>query len=60
MNAPLHLEGCLSDLALDQRGHLSSGEEGSTEDNFRLVASHKRAHTEDIRAAFATFAASEG
>jgi uncharacterized protein (TIGR03083 family) len=38
---------------LDHRGHLSSGAEGSTEDNFRLVADHKRAHTEDIRAAFA-------
>ena len=37
--------------ALDQRGHLSSGDEGSTEDNFRLVASHKRSHTENIRAA---------
>ena len=44
-------------LALDNRGHLSSGAEGSTEDNFRLVAFHKRAHTEDIRAAFATTAA---
>ncbi len=43
--------------ALDHRGHLSSGVEGSTEDNFRLVAFHKRAHTEDIRAAFATTAA---
>jgi uncharacterized protein (TIGR03083 family) len=37
--------------ALDQRGHLSSGEDGSTEDNFRLVADHKRSHTADIRAA---------
>jgi hypothetical protein len=37
--------------ALDHRGHLSSGEEGSTEDNFRLVAAHKRGHTADIRAA---------
>jgi len=37
--------------ALDQRGHLSSGVDGSTEDNFRLVAQHKRAHTDDIRAA---------
>jgi hypothetical protein len=25
--------------------------DGSTEDNFRLVASHKRGHTDDIRAA---------
>jgi len=40
--------------ALDHRGHLSSGTEGSTEDNFRLVAQHKRAHTADIRAAFTT------
>ena len=41
----------LDDAALDRRGHLSSGDEGSTEDNFRLVASHKRSHTGDIRAA---------
>jgi uncharacterized protein (TIGR03083 family) len=41
----------LDDAALDQRGHLSSGVDGSTEDNFRLVASHKRGHTGDIRAA---------
>ena len=41
----------LDDAALDHRGHLSSGVEGSTEDNFRLVAEHKRAHTDDIRAA---------
>ena len=47
----------LDDAALDQRGHLSSGAEGSTEDNFRLVAFHKRTHTEDIRAAFAPTAA---
>jgi hypothetical protein len=46
----------LDDMALDHRGHLSSGAEGSTEDNFRLVASHKRGHTRDIRAAFATIA----
>ena len=43
----------LDEPALDQRGHLSSGEDGSTEDNFRLVARHKRAHTAHIRAAFA-------
>jgi hypothetical protein len=43
----------LDDAALDHRGHLSSGDEGSTEDNFRLVAAHKRSHTEDIRAALA-------
>ena len=44
----------LDDHALDQRGHLSSGDEGSTEDCFRLVARHKRAHTEDIEAALDT------
>jgi uncharacterized protein (TIGR03083 family) len=45
--------------ALDHRGHLSSGVEGSTEDNFRLVASHKRSHTEDIRAALAVSSAAQ-
>ena len=39
--------------ALEHRGQLSSGAEGSTEDNFRLVAQHKRTHTADIRAALA-------
>jgi uncharacterized protein (TIGR03083 family) len=43
----------LEDAALDQRGHLSSGVEGTTEDNFRLVVTHKRDHTDDIRAALA-------
>jgi uncharacterized protein (TIGR03083 family) len=43
----------LDDAALDQRGYLSTGVEGSTEDNFRLVADHKRTHTNDIRAALA-------
>jgi uncharacterized damage-inducible protein DinB len=43
----------LDDVALDQRGYLSTGAEGSTEDNFRLVAAHKRSHTGDIRAALA-------
>jgi uncharacterized protein (TIGR03083 family) len=43
----------LDDAALDQRGYLSTGREGSTEDTFRLLTSHKRAHTEDIRAALA-------
>jgi uncharacterized protein (TIGR03083 family) len=43
----------LNEPALDHRGHLSSGVDGTTEDNFRLVASHKRAHTDDIRAALA-------
>lgn len=46
------LEG-LDDAALDQSGHLSSGLDGSTEDNFRLVADHKRRHTDDVRAALA-------
>jgi uncharacterized protein (TIGR03083 family) len=41
----------LDDAALDQRGYLSTGVEGSTEDNFRLVANHKRTHTSDLRAA---------
>jgi uncharacterized protein (TIGR03083 family) len=49
------LDGC-DEAALDQRGYMSSGEDGSTEDNFRLVASHKRGHTSDIRAALATAA----
>jgi uncharacterized protein (TIGR03083 family) len=55
----LALLDTLDDKALDHLGHLSSGAEGSTEDNFRLVASHKRAHTADIRAAFATPAAAD-
>jgi uncharacterized protein (TIGR03083 family) len=49
----------LDDSAFDHRGHLSSGQEGSTEDNFRLVAFHKRTHTKDIRAAFATTAGAD-
>jgi len=57
--AMLALLDSLDDAALDHRGHLSSGAEGSTEDNFRLVADHKRAHTADIRAAFATTAAAD-
>jgi uncharacterized protein (TIGR03083 family) len=43
----------LDEQALDHRGYLSTGVEGSTDDNYRLVASHKRQHTEDIRAALA-------
>jgi uncharacterized protein (TIGR03083 family) len=43
----------LDDADLDHRGRMSSGSDGSTEDNFRLVASHKRTHTRDIRAALA-------
>jgi len=46
----------LNDAALDQRGHLSSGGDGSTEDNFRLVASHKRIHTADMQAALSSTA----
>ncbi len=41
----------VDDTALDGRGYLSTGVEGSTEDCFRLSASHKRGHTQDIRAA---------
>ena len=44
------------DAELDQRGHMSSGIDGSLEDNFRLVANHKRAHTGDMRAALSTSA----
>lgn len=47
----LELLDSLDETALNHRGHLSSGVEGSTEDNFRLVASHKREHTEQMRAA---------
>jgi uncharacterized protein (TIGR03083 family) len=47
----LSLLESLDDTALDRRGNLSVGGEGSTEDNFLLVASHKREHTGDIRAA---------
>ena len=57
--AMLALLDSLDDAALDHRGHLSSGAEGSTEDNFRLVAYHKRARTADIRAAFAPTAAAD-
>jgi hypothetical protein len=32
---------------------MSTGVDGSLEDNFRLVASHKRDHTDHIRAALA-------
>ena len=46
----------LDDTALNQRGHMSSGDDGSLEDNFRLVANHKREHTGHIRAALATTA----
>ena len=54
----LALLDSLADTALDHRGHLSSGQEGSTADNFRLVAFHKRMHTRDIRAALRRIPAS--
>jgi uncharacterized damage-inducible protein DinB len=46
----------LDDAALDHRGYLSSGAEGSTEDNVLLVISHKREHTSHIRSALNTAA----
>jgi uncharacterized damage-inducible protein DinB len=49
--AMLSLLDSLDETALEQRGHLSSGVDGSTEDCFRLVASHKREHSQDIEAA---------
>ncbi len=49
--AMLTLLDTLDNAALDRRGRLSSGDDGSTEDGFRLVASHKRSHTLDIEAA---------
>ena len=52
--AMLDLLETLDDAALERRGHLSSGVDGSTDDNLRLVASHKRGHTDDIRAALAS------
>ena len=52
----LELLDSLDDQSLDQRGHLSSGVDGSCADNFRLVAAHKRSHTDDIRAALAAAA----
>jgi len=52
--AMLTLLDALDETALDHRGYLSTGVEGSTEDCFRLVASHKRGHTQDIEAALAS------
>jgi uncharacterized protein (TIGR03083 family) len=52
----LTLLDSMDDAALDRRGHLSTGVEGNTEDNFRLVASHKRSHIEEMRAALAVSA----
>ena len=49
--AMLSLLDGLDGAALDRRGRLSTGVDGSTEDGFRLVASHKRSHTQDIEAA---------
>lgn len=54
----LSLLDSIEEPALDQRGHLSSGADGTTEDNFRLVAAHKRSHTQDIRAALTAAAGS--
>lgn len=47
----LELLTSLDDAALDRRGWMSSGREGSTEDNFRQVGDHKSTRTEDMRAA---------
>jgi len=52
--AMLALLDDIEDTALDQRGRISTGVDGSVEDAFRLVASHKRAHTSDLRAALST------
>jgi uncharacterized protein (TIGR03083 family) len=41
----------LDEAALAQRGHMTTGGDGSVEDQFRLVARHKRAHTGDLLAA---------
>jgi uncharacterized damage-inducible protein DinB len=49
--AMLALLDSLDETALDQRGRLTSGVDGSTEDGFRLVATHKRSHTQDIEVA---------
>jgi uncharacterized damage-inducible protein DinB len=38
----------LDDAALEQRGWMTIGREGSVEDVLKLVASHKRGHTADI------------
>jgi uncharacterized protein (TIGR03083 family) len=47
----VELLASLDDTALDQRGRMSIGQQGSTEDTFRLLASHKREHTAQIAAA---------
>ena len=49
----LALLDSVDEAGLDQRGWLSTGEEGSTEDCLLLSAAHKRAHTQDIHAALA-------
>jgi uncharacterized protein (TIGR03083 family) len=41
----------LDDAALDQRGWMTIGREGSVEDVVRVVAGHKRGHTADIAVA---------
>jgi uncharacterized damage-inducible protein DinB len=38
----------LDDAALDQRGWMTIGRDGSVEEVLKLVASHKRGHTADI------------
>jgi hypothetical protein len=38
----------LDDAALDQRGWMTVGREGSVEDVLHIVAGHKRGHTADI------------
>ena len=49
----VELLGGLDDSALDRRGRMSIGAEGSTEDTFRLLSRHKREHTAQIVAAAA-------
>ncbi len=43
----------MDDDAFERRGRLSSGEDGSVEDAFRLIARHMRDHTTDVEAALA-------
>jgi uncharacterized damage-inducible protein DinB len=43
----------LEEQALDQRGWLTIGRDGTLEDALRVVASHKRTHADDMRAALA-------
>ncbi len=41
----------IDDAALDQRGRVGSGDDGTLADGVRLVARHKAEHTADLRAA---------